>query len=52
MGPSVATNHMSGSVGVLDISHSVCVVNTIVVVTVEEEGGLGLCVCESVRDVA
>ena len=52
MSPSVAANHVSCGVGVLDVGNAIRVVDAVPVVAVEEEGGLGAGVGESVGNLA
>ena len=52
MRPSVAANHVACSVGVLDVGNAIRVVNAVIVVAVEEEGGLSASLGESVGNLA
>ena len=52
MSLSVAANHVSCGVGVLDVGNAIHVVDAVPVVAVEEEGGLGAGVGESVGNLA
>ena len=48
----MAANHVSCGVGVLDVGDTIRVVNAVIIVAVEKEGGLGACIGESIGNAA